>query len=59
LEKLKVAVIGTGHLGKEHARIYSEIPDVSLVGVVDTNKDVGEAVAQRCNTRYYGSFEES
>ncbi|MCP4254919.1 MAG: Gfo/Idh/MocA family oxidoreductase [Candidatus Scalindua sp.] len=58
MEKLKVAVIGAGHLGKEHARIYSEMPDVTLVGVVDTNKDTGEAVAQSCNTRYYSSFEE-
>jgi predicted dehydrogenase len=58
LEKLKVVVIGVGHLGKAHARIYSEMSDVSLVGVVDTNKDAGEAVAQRCKTRYYSSFEE-
>ena len=58
MEKLKVAVIGTGHLGKEHARIYSEIPEVSLVGVVDTNKDTGEAVARRCKTRYYSSVKE-
>jgi len=58
LEKLKVAVIGAGHLGKEHARIYSEIPEVSLVGVVDTNKDTGEAVARRCKTRYYSSVKE-
>lgn len=55
MEKLKVAVIGAGHLGKEHARIYSEIPEVSLVGIVDTDKAAGEAVAQRCKTRYYSS----
>ncbi len=58
LEKLKIAVIGTGHLGKEHARIYSEIPEVNLVGVVDINESVGEAVAKRCNTKYYSSFKE-
>ncbi len=58
MEKLKIAVIGTGHLGKEHARIYSEIPEVSLVGVVDIDKNAGEAVAQRCNTKYYSSFKE-
>ncbi len=58
LGKLKVAVIGTGHLGKEHARIYSEIPEVDLVGVVDVNKGAGEAVAKRCNTKYYSSFKE-
>jgi len=58
LKKLNIAVIGTGHLGKEHARIYSEIPEVNLVGVVDVNKNVGEAVAKRCNTKYYSSFKE-
>jgi predicted dehydrogenase len=58
LEKLKAAVIGAGHLGKEHSRIYSEMPEVSLVGVVDTDKDAGEAVAQRCKTRYYSSLKE-
>lgn len=56
--KLKIAVIGAGHLGKEHARIYSEIPEVNLVGIVDINKDTGEAVARRCNTKYYSSFKE-
>jgi predicted dehydrogenase len=58
LEKLKAVVIGAGHLGKEHSRIYSEMPEVSLVGVVDTDKDAGEAVAQRCKTRYYSSLKE-
>ncbi len=58
MEKLKIAVIGTGHLGKEHARIYSELPDVDLIGVVDVNKSIGETVAKRCNTKYYGSFKE-
>lgn len=56
--KLKIAVIGVGHLGKEHARIYSEIPEVNLAGIVDINKDTGEAVAQRYNTKYYNSFKE-
>jgi predicted dehydrogenase len=58
LEKLKIAVIGTGHLGKEHARIYSEIPEVNLVGIVDIDKNTGETVAQRCNTKYYSSFKD-
>jgi predicted dehydrogenase len=34
------------------------MPEVSLVGVVDTDKDAGEAVAQRCKTRYYSSLKE-
>ncbi len=56
--KLKIAVIGVGHLGKEHARIYSDMPDVSLAGIVDISKKKGEEVAQRYNTKYYSSYKE-
>jgi predicted dehydrogenase len=33
--ELRMAVIGAGHLGTYHARIYAGIPSVRLVGVVD------------------------
>ena len=36
--KLRVAVIGVGHLGQHHARIYAELPGVELVAVVDTSE---------------------
>lgn len=39
---LKIAVIGVGHLGKEHARIYAGLPQVQLIGVCDTNADKKE-----------------
>jgi predicted dehydrogenase len=32
---VKVAVIGVGHLGHHHARIYTELPGVELTAVVD------------------------
>jgi len=32
---LKVAVIGLGHIGKRHARYYSENPDAQLVALCD------------------------
>ena len=34
-QTLKVAVIGVGHLGQHHARIYTELPGVELVAVAD------------------------
>lgn len=34
---LKVAVVGVGHLGRIHARIYAENPDAELVCVVDAD----------------------
>ncbi|MCI0483033.1 MAG: Gfo/Idh/MocA family oxidoreductase [candidate division NC10 bacterium] len=33
--KVRVAVIGVGHVGQHHVRIYRELPGVELVGVVD------------------------
>ena len=38
LPKVKVAVIGVGHLGQHHARIYSELPGVELVAIADTSE---------------------
>ncbi|MBI1882625.1 MAG: Gfo/Idh/MocA family oxidoreductase [Chlamydiae bacterium] len=35
MQKLKAVVVGVGYLGKEHARIYSELSDVELVALVD------------------------
>ena len=40
---LPVAVVGVGHLGKEHARILAGLPEVELVGVVDARPDQAEA----------------
>jgi predicted dehydrogenase len=48
---LRLAVVGVGHLGKEHARILSAMPGVELVGVADVNAAQAEAVALRSGTR--------
>ena len=50
-EKLRVGVVGTGYLGKFHAEKYARMPNVDLVGVVDTNRKAAETVAQKLNTR--------
>ncbi len=49
--KLRVAVIGVGHLGKHHARILSTLPGIELVAVVDTNRARAEEIAAANNTR--------
>jgi predicted dehydrogenase len=52
-----MAVVGVGHLGKEHARIYGCMPEVELVGVVDTNREKAAEVAARCETNAYADIE--
>jgi len=43
--QLRVAVIGVGYLGRFHALIYSRMPEVVLVGVVDPDADRAHTVA--------------
>lgn len=45
-EGLPVAVIGAGHMGKHHVRVYSEMPSVRLVGVFDTQVERARALAE-------------
>jgi predicted dehydrogenase len=52
-ERLKVAVVGTGNWGAEHARIFSRRHDTALVGVVGRNPERTAARALRFETRPY------
>jgi len=53
---LRAGVIGTGAMGKHHARIYSELEDVELVGVSDINKERGEKVAKEYGAEYFPGY---
>ena len=53
---INVAVIGVGSMGRNHARVYWEMPDVNLVGVADANETTAQSVAGRYNTRAYTDY---
>ncbi len=57
MTRLRMAVIGVGHLGQHHARILANLPDVDLVGVADANPDQARAVAAKLGTTAYEHFE--
>jgi predicted dehydrogenase len=44
---VRVGVIGVGHLGQHHARIYSSLPGAKLMGVVDSDHARARLVAER------------
>ena len=50
MTRLRVGVVGVGHLGRHHARILSAMPGVDLVGVVDVSAARAGAVAAQCAT---------
>ena len=57
-EKLRTAVIGVGHLGREHARVYSSLERSNLVAVCDIDGDAGRKVADRFQTRFVSDYRE-
>lgn len=56
MTRLRVAVVGVGHLGKEHARILATLPEVELVGVADVNAEQAHAVARRVGTQAFTDY---
>jgi len=58
MKKIKVAVIGTGHLGKIHARIYRQAKEVELVGVCDTDREKALLCANSFKTRPFFDYRE-
>ena len=58
MDKLRVGVIGTGHLGRHHARIYSELENCELYGIVDIDPKQREEIAAIYNTRAFVDYRE-
>src|SRR5689334_15735954 len=42
---VRIGVIGTGYLGRLHARVLTEMPEVQVVGFVEPNDGVANEVA--------------
>ncbi len=55
---MKLGVVGCGHLGSIHARVYTEIPGVELVGVHDIDDGAARAVAERNGCPTFGGLPE-
>ena len=55
---LKIGVIGLGSMGKNHARVCSEIEGVDLVGVADVDKETSKNIAKRFNTKAFFDYRE-
>lgn len=51
-QSIPVAVIGAGHMGKHHVRLYSQMPGARLVAVVDANVERAKAMAEPLGVKY-------
>ena len=57
-EKIRVGVVGVGHLGNHHTRILSQIQGAELVGINDIDAEKGRKVAQEYGTRSFESLDQ-
>ena len=55
---LKTAVVGVGHLGQHHARIYTELPGVELVAVADIAEACRSEVGNRLRVPAVADYRE-
>lgn len=55
---IRVAVIGAGAFGSEHARVYSEVAGSRLAAVCDIDESRGRPVAQRYNADFVTDYRE-
>ena len=53
MKKLGVAVIGTGQWGKNHARVYKELPSTELIAICDVNPERAKAMAAQHGVKAY------
>jgi predicted dehydrogenase len=53
---IKIAVIGTGAIGIHHARIFSELQGVKLVGVVDIDYEKAQKIASRYHCKAFRDY---
>ncbi len=55
---IRAAVIGVGSMGQNHARIYNDLEEVTLVAVSDVSREIAKKVATRYKTKHYSDYGE-
>ncbi|MDP9291905.1 MAG: Gfo/Idh/MocA family oxidoreductase, partial [Verrucomicrobiota bacterium] len=58
MNRIRIGVIGLGHIGKNHAHIFSELADAEFAAVYDSDRDLAQEIATKCRTRLADSIED-
>lgn len=58
MDKVRIGVVGTGYLGRLHARVLTEMPEVEVVGFVELRDAVAEEVEANLKLRRFASVDE-
>ncbi|HEX8617335.1 MAG TPA: Gfo/Idh/MocA family oxidoreductase, partial [Thermoanaerobaculia bacterium] len=52
---VRVGVVGTGYLGRLHARVLSEVPDARMAGFVEPNDAIAAEVVETLKLKRFDS----
>lgn len=58
MQKIRVGVVGTGSIGKNHARVMSELPNVEFAAIYDANPATAAEIGTRLGVRAVSSLDE-
>ena len=58
MQKFRVGVVGTGSIGKNHARVMSELPDVEFAAIYDADPATAAEIGGRLGVHAVSSLEE-
>ena len=58
MKNLRVGVVGVGHIGKNHARLYAETEAVDFAAIYDTDATTARDIARQYEVRATNSLEE-
>ena len=58
MSRLRVGVVGVGHIGKNHARLYAEQGSAEFAAIYDTDADKAAHLAQEFGTTAASSLED-
>lgn len=59
MDKVNIAVIGTGKMGQFHLNVINQINTINLTGIYDTNSEQAKNVSEKYNTKSFNSIEEA
>ena len=57
MPKVKVGVIGTGALGRHHARLYAQSPNAEMIGIFDVQKENAQKVGAEFGLKVFDTWE--
>lgn len=58
MSKVNIGVIGTGKMGQFHLNVISQIENINLTGIYDTDENRALEVSKKYNTNVFKSLEE-